>query len=68
MKVLEMIFTNQQGKNVTIRVREPKEGLTKAEVDAVMNLIVTKNIFTSNGGDLVAVKGSRIVDRIVTEF
>ena len=61
-----MIFQNQLGKNVTIRVRDPKEGLTKAEVDAAMNLILSKNLFTSNGGDLVAIKGSQIVDRNVT--
>ncbi|GAV22839.1 DUF2922 domain-containing protein [Carboxydothermus pertinax] len=68
MKVLEMIFQNQQGKNVTIRVQEPKGGLTKGEVDAAMNLILTKNIFTSSGGDLAGLKGSRIVERNVTEF
>jgi hypothetical protein len=34
-------------------VASPKEGLTKAEAVATQTMIIARNLFTSNGGDLV---------------
>jgi hypothetical protein len=65
---LEMIFVSSSGNKVTLRVAEPLETLTEQEVKAAMNTIVEKNIFTSNGGDLVAVADARIVSREVTDL
>ena len=57
-KELELKFRNAAGQSRTITVKNPKDGLTKEEVDTAMNAIVAANIFTSNGGDLVeAVEG-----------
>ena len=57
-KELELKFKNASGKNRTLTVKDPKDGLTKEEVDAAMNAIVAANVFTSTGGDLVeAVEG-----------
>jgi hypothetical protein len=54
VKTLRMPFRNQGGREVDILVADPKEGLTKAQVVAAQADIVTKNIFTSSGGDLIA--------------
>ena len=57
-KELELKFRNAAGQSHTITVKNPKDGLTKEEVDTAMNTIVAANVFTSNGGDLVeAVEG-----------
>ncbi|MBQ9283725.1 MAG: DUF2922 domain-containing protein [Acidaminococcaceae bacterium] len=57
-KELELKFRNAAGQSRTITVKNPKDGLTKEEVDTAMNAIVAANVFTSNGGDLVeAVEG-----------
>ena len=57
-KELELKFKNASGKSRTLTVKDPKDGLTKEEVDAAMNAIVAANVFTSTGGDLVeAVEG-----------
>ena len=57
-KELELKFKNASGKSRTLTVKDPKDGITKEEVDAAMNAIVAANVFTSNGGDLVeAVEG-----------
>ncbi|MBQ8919508.1 MAG: DUF2922 domain-containing protein [Acidaminococcaceae bacterium] len=57
-KELELKFKNAAGQSRTITVKNPKDGLTKEEVDTAMNAIVAANVFTSNGGDLVeAVEG-----------
>ncbi len=61
-----MRFRNASGSAVTIRVPDPKAGLTAAEVEAAMNTIIARNIFASSGGDLVAIDSARIVERTAT--
>lgn len=54
VKTLSMTFRNQAGREVEILVPNPKDGLTKAQVVLVMNNIISRNILTSSGGDLIA--------------
>ena len=43
---------------VTLNIEEPKTGVTKAEIDAAMQVVVDNNIFNTSGGDIVeAVEG-----------
>ncbi|MBC7343035.1 MAG: DUF2922 domain-containing protein [Clostridia bacterium] len=65
---LEMLFTTEGGRSATVAVADPKDGLTAAEVKAVMDMIIAKNIFTAPSGNLVGVRGARLVDRQVTEI
>ena len=53
-KILDMPFVNLAGKEVLVTLANPREDLTKAEVAAVMATIVTKNVFTSTGGEFVS--------------
>lgn len=61
-KVLRMTFNNAAGKAVTISLNEPKEGITVAEIESVMDQIITKDIFFTSGGGLVSKKDIKIVD------
>ena len=55
---LELVFKNAAGKKVVLNVEEPKSTVTKAEIDAAMQVVVTNNIFATTGGDIVeAVEG-----------
>ncbi len=55
---LELVFKNAAGKKVVLNVEEPKSTVTKAEIDAAMNVVVENNIFATTGGDIVeAVEG-----------
>ena len=55
---LDLIFKNAAGKKVTLNIEEPKAGVTKAEIDAAMQVVVDNNIFNTSGGDIVdAVEG-----------
>ena len=55
---LELVFKNAAGKKVTLNIEEPKSGVTKAEIDAAMQVVVESNIFNTSGGDIVeAVEG-----------
>lgn len=66
---LEMIFMSTAGNRVTLRVADPLETLTAAEVKTAMDTIVAKNVFVASGGaELVAVADARIVSRDVTEL
>ncbi|KGG79970.1 hypothetical protein Y919_08770 [Caloranaerobacter azorensis H53214] len=65
---LEMIFKNQLDKKTIISVDNPKDDLTEEEVSTAMNEIILKNIFSSSGGDLVAISGARIVTTNVQEL
>ena len=60
-KKLTMSFKTAEGKTSTLTVDEPKDGLTEAEVRAVMNTIITKNVFNTNDGDLTAIKSAQII-------
>lgn len=59
-KVLEMHFRNETGKEVTILVNDPKDGLTAVAVNAVMQNIITKNIFSTASGDLVQIISAQL--------
>lgn len=68
VKVLEMDFVNSSGKTATIRVLDPKDDITQAEVEAAMDTIIAQNIFQIGGGDLVSKKGAQVVTRDTTEL
>lgn len=61
-KVLRMTFTNALGNAVTITLPEPKASLTAAQIEAVMDQIITKNIFLTSGGELISKRDVKIVD------
>ena len=52
-KTLKMPFRNEAGKEVNFTLANPKDGLTKAEVQATQTMILAKNLFATTGGDLV---------------
>ena len=55
---LDLVFRNAAGKKVNLNIEEPKTGVTKAEIDAAMQVVVANNIFNTSGGDIVeAVEG-----------
>ena len=57
---LDLVFKNTVGKKVILNVEEPKPGITKAEIDAAMKIIVDNNVFDTSGGDLVEAVGGRL--------
>jgi len=61
-KVLRMTFNNASGNAVTITLPEPKATLTAAEIEAVMDQIIAKNIFLTPGGELISKRDVKIVD------
>ncbi|WP_047983384.1 DUF2922 domain-containing protein [Ornithinibacillus californiensis] len=67
MKTLELKFENADGKTVTYSLEKPIEPVDPAAVAAAMDTIIEQNTFTSSGGNLVAKKSARIVERNVQD-
>lgn len=67
-KTLVLIFLNQSGSPVRVSIDNVKDDITDQEVRDAMEVIIGKNIFDSNGGDLVAIEGAEIVTRTVQEL
>ena len=67
-KTLELLFLNMEGKTVKVNVDSPLDPVNQQALTAAMDEILASNIFITNGGEFVAKKGARIVDRTVTEI
>lgn len=65
---LRMVFRNQAGKNVTVTLDNPRNNLTAAEIEAAMDLVIARNIFTGSGGDLVSKQDIRIIDSTTNDL
>jgi len=68
LKKLELKFENYDGKTVTYSLDNPVEPVDAQLVNEVMDEIIAQDAFTSSGGDLVAKKSARIVDRQVEDI
>lgn len=67
-KTLQMVFQNQVGNNVSINIAQVKDDLTDEEVKSLMQLIISKNIFESSGGDLITIMSASVVAKEVEEL
>ena len=59
-KTLEMVFKDVAGKTKNISVTDPREDITKAEVKAVMEGLITDKVFVTTNGDLAEVSAIRV--------
>lgn len=67
-KTLRMAFSSQAGRSVTITLDNPRNDLTAAEIEAAMDLVIARNIFTSSGGDLVSKQDIKIIDSTTNDL
>jgi len=61
-------FKNAEGKTVSFTLDDPTAGLTGAEVETVMDLLISKNLFATTGGSLVSKQDIRLVDTSTTDL
>ncbi|MDK2887888.1 Protein of unknown function [Desulfofundulus australicus DSM 11792] len=67
-QTLRMVFKNESGSNFTISLDNPRDNITAAEIEAVMDLIISKNVFQTGGGALVSKQDVQIVDRTTNDL
>lgn len=68
VKTLAMIFENQMGDSVRMTVSNVRDSITELEVKAVMQTIIDRNIFDTDGGNLAVISGAEIITRTVQEL
>lgn len=56
MKTLKMEFTLDNGNTCTISLKDPKEGLTQIEAEAVAQKIINKQLLVVGGSVVKALK------------
>lgn len=64
-KNLQMTFLNDAGKSFAISVPSVKDDLTPQQIKTLMELIISKKIIETSGGDLVKAIGANFVSRSV---
>ncbi|MBS3948738.1 MAG: DUF2922 domain-containing protein [Dethiobacter sp.] len=65
-QTLQLVFRNEGGSTFSIALANPRTNLTVGAVAAVMDLVIARNIFQSNGGALtVKERASRIAREVV---
>lgn len=67
-KTLRMVFKNQAGSNYTLTLDDPRDDVTGAEIEAVMDQIIAANVISTAGGDLVSKYDVKIIDRTVNDL
>nr|WP_312291997.1 DUF2922 domain-containing protein [Clostridium chromiireducens] len=65
---LNMVFLTAGGKKTTFAVTDVDSAVTPAQVNSLMNTILSENIFTTSSGDLVSKSSASIVAKTVTEI
>ena len=61
-RVVRMTFTTTTGRVYSLTLPNPRADLSKEDVEAAMDIILTKNIFITTGGELVGKKDIKIID------
>ena len=64
-ETLRLVFRNAEDRLSAISLPDPDSELTGPQVEAVMDSIITKNIFQTTGGDLVSKVRAEVVSRTV---
>lgn len=64
-RTLQMVFRNHEGRNVTVSVVDARPDLEAADVEHVMNNIISRNIFLTTGGELEEPVRAQVVTRAV---
>jgi len=54
--VLRLVFgTEVEGKTASMEFNNPKADVTQAQIEALMNLIITKNVVNTKNGALTSI-------------
>ena len=67
-KRLIMTFKTTDDKKISLSVDDPREDITESEIKSAMDLVVSKNIFTPNGADIVQAVEAKVVVTDTTPY
>ncbi|AWK52131.1 DUF2922 domain-containing protein [Clostridium beijerinckii] len=65
---LSMTFLTEFGLKSSLSISGVKPTVTKEQANALMDIIIAKNIFKTNSGDLVKKSSAQLTQRQVTKY
>ena len=65
---LSMTFLNVSGDKVPISIAGVRPDVTQSETSALMDIMIAKDVFRSNGGSLTSKYSAQLTERTVTKF
>mgnify|MGYP002622927678 FL=1 len=65
---LTMSFKNEADRTSSYTIDDPKADITEAEVQAVMEDMISRNIFNTTGGDLKSIAAARVTTTSVNQL
>lgn len=66
--VLTMTFLTSGGLKSTLSINGVKPSLSKDMINALMDTIISKNVFITKSGDLVKKESAQVTERKITKF
>ncbi len=63
-----MTFVNASGDKVNLSISGIKQDITEPQVSTLMDTIIAKDVFLSNGGSLASKYGAQLTQRQTTKF
>ena len=66
--VLSMVFLTEKGLKSTISISGVKSSVTQTQANALMDLIIAKNIFLPAAGALSKKDSAQLTERKITKF
>ncbi|SDG29905.1 Protein of unknown function [Desulfosporosinus hippei DSM 8344] len=67
-KVIRLSFATEGGKTFSITIPTPREDLNQAEVLAVMNTIVSSNVFLTTSGALTGIRDIKVIGTVTDDL
>ncbi len=67
-KKLQLVFSTDNGKTLTLYVDEPREPINPTDVKNAMDSVIANNLIISKNGPLTSIKGAYFVTRTVEEI
>jgi len=65
---LNMVFLTELGLKSSLSISGIKPGITQAEVDTLMDTIISKNVFEPIAGALVSKSTAQLVAKNITKY
>lgn len=65
---LVMSFKTSLDRKISISLEDPRDDVSKADIKAVMDMIVARNIFAISGGDIVESVDAKVIQTNTTDY
>ena len=66
--ILTLTFNTEAGKKVSLTITDVKETITSDEANALMDTIISNDIFNTKSGGFVSKVDAKLTERKITTF